>query len=244
MKNIRRVFLQVIRIFMNKGDLTARQKRITLKEKINTPTLYMSDKFFTLEPSEKKELQDLLKDQLPPGYHDLQKYDILKGHLRFYPGWWYAEMFKADGDRKTVLSALYSEEEAILLDYQSRTIYELNNKIPVKLSAGNVCEYVEFFFDHTRGPEGRMIVINNTDQFQWREEPPLAVRKALASVIHPMSVSAWDERENKFEVSAHLLFRNHLFNTLIHIDRHGRVDIQDRVLQVEDMPVMDDVIGQ
>ena len=131
-----------------------------------------------------------------------------------------------------------------MLDWNPQTIYTINQDIPVNLTVRNVCKYLEFFFQYTRGPEGRMVIVNNSDHFQWREEPPLTVRKTLASVIQPSMVVSWDEDENTYEVNAFLMFKNHLFNALIQIDRNGVIEILDRSVQVEDMPLINDLINQ
>jgi hypothetical protein len=201
-------------------------------------------KYDSLTDTEKEKLAKTLKNELPEPYQDLTRYNVLKHEYDFYPGWICYEIGQREQLHGKPLIALVKGDKGILLDWNPQTVYTINQEIPLNLTVRNVCKYLEFFFQYTRVPEGRMLIVNNSDHFQWREEPPLAVRKTLASVIQPAMVVAWDEDENTYEVNAFLMFKNHLFNALIQINHKGIIEILDRSVQVEDMPLISDLTSQ
>jgi hypothetical protein len=96
--------------------------------------------------------------------------------------------------------------------------------VPINLNENNVIEYIMFFFSYVRGRHGRFIIIENVDDIDWREEPPPAARKAMSKILAPVSVAGIDD-DGTFHLSMFVVFKDSLFI-------------------IEDMPVMDDVLGQ
>ena len=198
----------------------------------------------SLTNEQKEKLTEILKDNLPSSYQDLASFDVFKRKYSFYPEWTCYEIGHREKILDKTLIVFVKKKEAFFLDWTPQKIYDFNIHAPLQMDLKNICDYLEFFFERSRGSQGRVLLINNSDHFHWREEPPLAIRKTLASIIQPAMVVAWDEEKKLCEIKAFLLFKNHLFSTLIQVDGDGIVDIKDRRLQVEDMPILDDFIQQ
>jgi hypothetical protein len=205
----------------------------------------MSDKFSPLGHSEITSLLQACQDDLPPGFSNAEKLEAMARPLNFYPGSRLIEL-KLQQQISSMPVCVFASSKGSyrILDWHPQTIYQLNGEEDFSLSFGNVVEYVKFFFRYTRVPEGRLLIVENLEEFAWREEPPLAVRKALSSMIKPVILNMWDEEQKRFQVSAHLLYQNNLFEANIEVDRSGQIQIVERVLQVEDVPLLDDITAQ
>lgn len=203
----------------------------------------MSDKFFPVQDNEKKaELQARLGDHLPVGYKDLSFCRVLQGTLGFYPGWTCLHIHKEENVTKQAVVIFFKEdEETVTLDWKVATILKFNQKAPLKLSIHDITPYVQFFFTNVRAKDGPMKIISLYDELKWREEPSGTVKKALASLIRPPHLISWDEENHAYEVGAHILFHNNLFECRLLVNKDGQIDVTERVLQVEDMPVLDQV---
>ena len=101
---------------------------------------------------------------------------------------------------------------------------------------------MRFFFSFVRGRHGRFLITESVDDIAWKDEPPPNARKAIGSLIAPATLTGVDEGGN-FSVAALMMFKDSLFKTSIRVTPNGVVTMKDEELVVEDIPVLDDVLG-
>ena len=199
----------------------------------------MSEKFLSLNDDQKKMLSASYHAHLPTGYQDLSGYKVLQTEWSFYPGWSYVEIYNPDQEEHHPLSMFFANEKVFVPDCRAASLLKFNGEAPLVVTAVNVTQYIEFFFAHVRMKDGFMRVISSYEDLNWREEPAGTTRKTLSSLIRAPHIISWDEINSSYEVGAHLLFQQHLFECRLHINRYGEIEINERQLQVEDMPLVD-----
>ncbi len=199
----------------------------------------MSYKFYPLKDTEKKTFADMYAEKLPRGYQDLSLYKMLQAKPSFYPGWMYVTIQKEEDVTAKPITVFTKQDEIVMMDWQAATLLSFNQTAPLVLSVDNITDYLVFFFAHVRGQEGGMQIISSYDDFKWREEPVPQVKKTLSGLIRAPYLMSWDEQNRAYELGAHILFRNNLFECRIKINREGDIDVSERTLQVEDMPLLD-----
>ncbi|MCB9963618.1 MAG: hypothetical protein H6855_01105 [Rhodospirillales bacterium] len=203
----------------------------------------MSEKFHLLTADEKKQLSAQLGESLPFGYQDLGFCKVVRTELPFYPGWQFVQIQKNEDLSAIPVSFFYQGTEVEILDWQADTIYRLNQKIPLHLSIADISAYVLFFLSHTRTRDGQMQIISSYEDFKWREEPSTSAKKSLSALIRPPHLVSWDEANRAYELGAHILFGTELFECRLRVNRHGEIQVTDRMLQVEDVPVLESLTG-
>lgn len=197
-----------------------------------------------------KEVSQILAEVgslLPTGFSGTDPYPvILKRSYSFYSGWSALEINRAsDIDSEPLLllmPAKPDKSQTILVDYRMETIRRLNKTVPLKLNAANAAEYASFVLKYTRGEEGRFIPLKEIEELSWREEPPNAAKRGIASLIQPPRLVEADDTAHSYAVMLCVLFQRHLFSLSLQIDRDGTLHVLDRTLLIEDLPVQDDII--
>lgn len=201
----------------------------------------MTYKFFPLEENEKQELADKVSSNLPLGYQDLSFCKVFQAEMPFYAGWVCYEIQKEEDVTAKPITFFVKDDKVLILDWQPKTILEFNKEVPLVLSIDDISSYVLFFFSHTRARDGQMKIVTSYDDFRWREEPADTVKRALSSLLRSPYLVSWNEQERVYEVGAHILFQHNLFDCRLMVNRFGEIEITERTLQVEDMPLLDDI---
>jgi hypothetical protein len=192
------------------------------------------------------ETEDLLSDltgKLDGGAFDPQSSIVMARALSFYPGYKFYDV----ADHKTLPPArrfvIKKNKETTILDFTNTAIYDLNQRAPIQLNKDNIADYARFFFSFVRGRHGKFIIIESIDDIPWREEPPPAGRKAVAKMIAPVTFQGISV-DGSYYLTAQMLFKDSLFGADIYILPNGQVKISGEKLLIEDMPVLDDSLGQ
>lgn len=172
-----------------------------------------------------------------------EKTTILSMELSFYPGYRFIEL--ADHSfmppRKT--SLVYKPGKSVtILDWSNGPIYELNERVPLSINEKNITEYIRFFFTFVRGRHGRFLITESVDDIAWKDEPPATARKTISSLIEPIRLRGI-EGNGSYILSARMIFKDSLFRTCITVTKKGNVKMDEEELVVEDIPVLDDVLG-
>lgn len=129
-----------------------------------------------------------------------------------------------------------------IIDWTFQTIYDVNQAAPIALTDENVLEYVRFFFRHVKGRHGRFIICESSDNVQWKDEPPLEVRKKLNQTMRPMEIV--EKRANGvYKIKAYMMLKDALFNVDVFVDGTGKITMSDHEVMIEDIPVMDSVFA-
>lgn len=167
---------------------------------------------------------------------------ILGVDLVFYPGHRFLDIANHSVSPSLQRHVVYSDQDIVVLDYTNKPIYDLNKKVPIKLSDDTVSDYLKFFFTYVKGKHGRFLISESVDDINWKEEPPPAARKAIGKMLKPIEILSFEG--GIYHVNATMVFKDSLFKSDIYIDSHGTVTLKDEELLIEDMPVLDDVFGQ
>ncbi len=168
---------------------------------------------------------------------------VMTHPLSFYTGWHFVEIADPSQSPAKTTCAIYDDQDVVILDWTNEPFYELNSRLPIQLTRDNVADYVRLFFTYVRGKHGRFLIAENVDDIDWREDPPPAARKAVAKMLLPLSVNTVGP-DGSFRLTGCMMFRDSLFQADINVTAGGMVEISNEELLVEDMPVMDDTLGQ
>lgn len=168
---------------------------------------------------------------------------VLTHDLPFYPGYQFVEIADHTHSPAKVACAIYKDNDIVPITWNNEPLYALNDRAPIVLNDQTVTEYVKFFFMYVRGRHGRFLIAENVDDIDWREDPPPAARKAIAGMLVSTSIASRTE-DGSYILKASMIFRDSLFAATITVTPEGHVALSDEELLVEDMPVMDDTLGQ
>ena len=138
--------------------------------------------------------------------------------------------------------AIYDGQTAHIIDYKSETLYALNARLVLMLDEQNVHDYVRFFFHFSSGPHGRFLLVENVDDIAWKDDPPPNARQAIGSMINPLSLTEQDAQK-RFIFTAYMVFKDNLFKCDIAVQMNGTVRMSNEQLLIEDIPIIDDVVG-
>ena len=170
---------------------------------------------------------------------------VIRCPIDFYPAHYLYEV--SDNQAMPPICRFYviDEENKDLqaLEYSSERIYSVNEALGIYLTIDNVKEYIKFFFKFARGRHGRFVILDSVDDIHWQEEPPLAARRAISSMITPIEILHIKDN-NSFECAACFIFKDSLVKAKIKVHQNGQVEISDEEILVEDMPIIDDSFGQ
>ncbi len=200
--------------------------------------------FIKLELEEVATIMDQVNPLLEGTPFDPIETTILAWDIPFYPG--YRLLDISDHSSMPVLKrfVIYAPDEQTILDWKNETIYALNQKFPIQLDESNIIDYAIFFFTYVRGKHGRFLIVENVDDIAWKDEPPPNARKAISKMIKAVQLSDEKPEKDIFKLSACMMFKDSLFQSEITIQANGYVFMGDEELLIEDMPVLDDVLGQ
>jgi hypothetical protein len=168
---------------------------------------------------------------------------ILAHTPSFYPGFRFLEISDFGNMPAVQRFVLHKPGTTAVLNGTNEPVYRLNRDAPITLSPDTVGAYVRFFFTHVRGRQGRFIIAETIEDIAWKEEPPAAARKAVGQLLQPLHVQG-PGPDGGYRIVAHMVFKDALFKTAITVAADGLVTLGDEELLIEDMPVLDDTLGQ
>ena len=201
------------------------------------------DAYKKIEGDEATQLLARINPALAISPFDAGKSSVLTHPLSFYPGYTFLEIADHTQSPPKVAYAIYKDNDIVPITWNNEPIYTLNTRVPVQLSRDNIAEYVKFFFTYVRGKHGRFLIAENVDDIEWREDPPPAARKAIAKMLLPLTIKERGQ-DGSYKLSGCMMFRDSLFQADITVSASGAVELSNEELLVEDMPVMDDTLGQ
>ena len=169
---------------------------------------------------------------------------IMAWDIPFYAG--YRLLDISDHSSIPVLKrfVIYSPQDQVVIDWKNETIYSLNQKLPIQLDENNIVDYVVFFFTYVRGKHGRFLIVENIDDIAWKDEPPQNARKPISEMIKPVQLSNEKSDKGDFKLNVCMMFKDSLFQSSVTVGKDGYVTMGKEELLIEDMPVLDDVLGQ
>ncbi len=201
------------------------------------------DAFIKLDSAQAERMAALVAPHLDVKF-DPAKSTVMIHNLSFYEGYFIVEISRHDQQPPITRTAICNDAGDVhVLDWSNEPIYQLNKNVPINLSVDSAADYVRFFFNYVRGPQGRFLLIDNVDDIDWREEPAAAGRKALGKMIEPLRLLS-KEKDGTLIYIMTVVFKDSLFQAHAHVKPNGLISMQNEELLVEDIPVADDVFGQ
>ena len=174
---------------------------------------------------------------------DPQKITVLSGEIPFYPGCRFFEVADHTVMPSRKVFMIQTPAGCRPLDWASSSIYALNKSVPIHLDEKNAIEYARFFFTFTRGRHGRFQIVETVDDIMWKDEPTPSVRKTMSGLIDPLRIVAMED-DGSYVLDTRMVFRSSLFRSRVTIAPDGGISMSDEELVIEDMPVVDDILGQ
>lgn len=200
------------------------------------------DAYVKLDKNETRDLVERLKDQFDGGAFDPGSTIVMARRLPFYKNSRFLDMADHRLMPPSRRFVIMIKDKATILDFTNAPIYALNSEVPITLNEETVIDYVRFFFSFVRGRHGRFLIVENVDDIPWRDEPPPAARKAVGKMISQVTVTSTET--GIYHLTVYMIFKDSLFEALVDVMPDGQVIITKETLLVEDIPVIDDTLGQ
>lgn len=203
-----------------------------------------AEQFKKYEAPDVAAILDVVNPRLDLAPLDAAQTVVLGVKLPFYKGYHFLDVSDYGQVPAARVFALYNPKtkDAVVLNWTNEPIYKLNAAAPITLTEKTVVDYVRFFLSYVRGKHGRFIPVENVDDVSWREDPPPAARRAISKMIAPVTLEE-HEKGGFYKLKACMMFRDSLFRADITVTPDGHVAITNEELLIEDMPVLDDVLG-
>jgi len=206
-----------------------------------------SDAYTTLQAEQCGGLIDQLNSLVEGSAFEPEKLRIITHHLPFYKDYALFEVTDISVNPERSISFIgrtdFKNNSLYVLNGTNEAIYVLNDKVQIGLTDKNIKTYLLFFFHYVRGRFGQFKIIEHVDDIVWREEPSQGGRKAIAKMVEPLTVKSVSE-QGDFTLKASIIFKDTLFESDITIAKDGKVNLHNQEMLVEDIPVLDDTIGQ
>jgi len=201
---------------------------------------FMSDNWTKLEEKKAvKILQEINKFITPVAFNEERT--ILRSQpLPFYKYYDLIEMTDMSTVPAAKKFAIYKPGNVKVIDWTNNTIYEVNQKAPIKLDETNVISYIKFFFSYVYGRHGKFSVIEAVDDIKWQVDPPMQGRKIMQEMLSPVKIKNKNP-DGGFDLEGFMVFKDSLFRTDIRVDAEGIVDMSQEELKVEGMPVLQEI---
>jgi hypothetical protein len=165
--------------------------------------------------------------------------------VAFYPDYKILEIASQQTLPATVHYVLYHKEKNhfVRLDWSIDAILSLNQIAPLNLNDDNILDYVEYYYMTTTSAHGMLALINNIDDIIWNEDPPLQVRREIMKMIIPLTITEFTH-DGYWMLRASFLHRQSLFQADLKLHSDGTIISYNHELILEDLPVMDIILGQ
>lgn len=126
------------------------------------------------------------------------------------------------------------EGDLYRLNGTSPPIHELNAKLPLRIDASNVADYLKFFCFFVRGEEGPFFIFDHLNLADMSEDVTEEDAKLIADHVRP----SWliGEREKGFDIAAPVYYSDALFAAYFYVQRSGMIEMKDDFPLVVDLP--------
>lgn len=201
------------------------------------------DAFTKLKPQEVHAILERINPLFESTPFDSDDTTIMVQDMPFYPGCRYLDIADFSSPAPIRNFVIENNKKYTLLDWTNKPIYELNKELPIHLDETTAPDYVRFFLSHVRGEKGRFLVAENIDDIRWRDDPPPTARKSISKMLQYIEVTKLAD-DGAFILPMTVMFKDALFACEAHLTPDGTLTIQNEEILIEDIPVLDDVLGQ
>jgi hypothetical protein len=167
---------------------------------------------------------------------DNDKTKILRQNLQFALGWKriicedYSTVPYKKTDFLTYNNKIYTLHYSPN-PYLDNHIHEMN----INLNEDNIVAYISFFYDYFLKGSDRLKPILYIDDIHWQDDLPPMAKKSLVKDIKSYPIIKIYEKN--FEVVMPCVFRSSLIEVSFLIGLDGQIDIQNKLILIDDLPV-------
>ncbi len=203
------------------------------------------ESFEKLEIDEIASILNAVNKQVEGSVFDPLETNILAISLPFYSGYRFLDIADHATNPPLQRFVFHKDDtrEFKIVDWTYKTIYEINSEAHINIDDDNVLEYVRFFFSYVKGRHGRFIICESADNIDWKDEPPAEVKKKLNETLQILKIKK-KNKENVYEIEAFMILKDTLFKTDIYVEPNGCVTISDHEIIIENIPLLDPILGQ
>ncbi len=162
-------------------------------------------------------------------------------------GFWGSAKLYDMADHRTLPSArrfvVEKENAVVVLDFTPQQITQLNENFGLNLTLDFAPDYLRFYLGFTRAPGGRFLLVESVDDIPWKDDPPPQARKAVGKILTPLHLVS-DIAKGVFSGECVALYKTTLYKLHAAITPQGTVHLTLGEVLLEDLPVLDDVLGQ
>lgn len=199
--------------------------------------------FTQLELADAATILDQVNPSLDGVTYDPVEATVMSIDLSFYHGYQFLDISDQTTTPIKRHYVVYAHDDVHVLDFTNEFIYGLNKEMPVLINDETIYDYIRFFFSYVSGKHGRFLIVESIDDIAWKEDPPPNARQAIAKMIDPVVLKEKQD-DGTFVFDCHMVFKNGLFRSDVIVKPDGLVNMVNEELLIEDMPILDDVIGQ
>ena len=198
-----------------------------------------------LELEEVAAILDVLNEQVDGSIFDPLETTILSIELSFYPN--YRFLHVADHATTPPLERYVFQKigamEFITLNWNYKTILQINAAAPINVTDENVLDYVRFYFGHVKGRHGPFIICETADHIRWKEEPSAEIKRSLNQALSPLEI-AEKRTDGIYVINAFMMLKDALFGVQVYVQPSGKITMSDHQIIMEDIPVVDSTFLQ
>lgn len=129
-----------------------------------------------------------------------------------------------------------------LIDWTYKTIYTYNAEHGIYLTPQNVIEYVRFFFTFVKGRHGRFVICESAENIRWKDEPPEDIRKSINMVVTPLKIIE-QKSDGIYKISGCMMLKDAMFKVDVFVHPNGKITMANHEILIEDVPILDPIIG-
>lgn len=160
--------------------------------------------------------------------------EIFKSSLPYFKDTFVYHLYYSD----TVIKYILGNEDFVsYLDYTNAPIYDLADKNEFILSSNMVIDYVYFFFDAVKGPQGKFSFPKNSNDI------PLCIDIGISDeVINNIKCNINEPQllevsQDYILLEGNCFFKDSLFKTKVKISSNGQISMSDEELVLEGLPI-------
>lgn len=203
-----------------------------------------TEEFTKLSPEDIQSVLGHINPSLGDQAYDPDKATVMSADLSFYHGYQFVHVADHSVHPARNHYAVYNDidGEHYVSDFTNDFIYGLNKNLGLMLDEDNVLDYIRFFFANVVGQHGRFLVVEAIDDIAWRENPPPNAREVISKMIEPLTLLE-QKADGSYIVQAYMVFKTGLFKADVSVAADGVITLSHEEMLIEDMPIIDDVIG-
>ncbi len=207
------------------GDREAPESRIEEHAGLlsTIPPLVPGD-WLALEPDTASRIMRSLPERL--GYS--KRAALRARELPFFPGWILLESVEPVGAKRRVRSAIFSEDEMVLLDGDMAKVHAVREKVFVPGGEDHTLDYLRFFTTACRGEKGRFHIVMDPSDLSPGEAVSLAARDIVRiALLDPILAT---ETPEGWVFRIRLFYGADLFDTKFIVPRDGVCEMREDIL--------------